>query len=168
MRATPENLKSAGRTPQPFNDPNEDLYRRVPPISFECGEDLDIDAIKLPDISVSRASCCESPADVLFDPEGRFDDWGAYAVPVGGVPSKMAFRGTYDYKIETVHCPTKSGNNYAHSEIRAHESRNGGPYVHVGTAMMKMIDPEFHLVFRQKLLEKLRVAIQPGEYEWRD
>lgn len=162
MRQRPKHLlrndQDRERPVDPHFEKSERLYRRFMPDHWD-GENLDIAAIQLPDISVNRGKYCESSTDVIWSEDRRFDEWGVCSFIVGDVP--CIYHQAYTYSSDVVHKPERL--NYPHSEVQAFE--NG---LHVTRNLMESVSPEAHLRFREHLLRKTRIDVHPGEARWPD
>lgn len=137
--------------------PQEKLFRRFSPSHLD-GNKIDIAAIKLPDISTNRESVngvkIRGSAEWLIKEE-NFSDWGVAAFPVEAIPSELIANGVTKFTFKPVHDPEK--HNYAHTEVRAYSEGT-----HVGKKNQSLLlDPNVHLTFRQRLLWKTRIVIQP-------
>jgi hypothetical protein len=151
MPDIPDEMKTKGRPPAPFDDPSEYLYRRVAPDLWdESG--IDVDAIELPDMSVNRARFGPPGWTRLADE--RCWDWAVVGFKVQDIPQELLHLGVDDYTFAPEHAPLK--NNYPHSEVRCY--RNG---FHINAK--KHLDRELHLRWREKLLWKIRTFFRPGE-----
>jgi hypothetical protein len=117
------------------------------------GEDVGVEAVKLPDISVGRSRYCHAEW-VRFDVvNGRyFEDWGVVAVEVQEIPAEHWVEGSCQFTFSAQHAPLDE--DYAHSEIRAYEQ---GQHINA----IERMPEEVHLVWREKLLRKLRTVIKP-------
>jgi hypothetical protein len=128
----------------------EELFRRFAPENLE-GARIAVDAIELPDMSMNRSKF--GPADWLLLDEG-FDGWGVFAVKVGDIPKELLHVGLFLYTFEPRHVPLKS--NYPHSEIWAFVAGK-----HIDLKNEHLLDPNVHQRWRQLLVWKTRIAIQP-------
>ena len=155
MRKVPSELDQGIRVADQNYVPEEHLFRRFRP---EYGDEPDLDAIQLPDISVNRGKYCE-PLHTLWSESGQYDEWGVLRFSVKNVPPRLSFAGIKEYKFEIFHAPQRR--NYPHTEIRA--SNETGERL-VDKAMAKM-DRDTNLKFREKILEYADVAIRPGELD---
>lgn len=148
-------MKRAGRPLDPDFAPSECLYRRISPTSFQNGE-IDVDAVNLPDVSTMRSKYTPQPEWVLIDPDRGYDfrHWGIAQVRVDGIP-KMS-RGIVKFSP----CHDPSENNYPHTEIRAYDAT--GEHL-TGMPIARLLSPEVHLDFRERLLRKMTILQQPSE-----
>ena len=150
MAELPEAMRQHGRPADPRFDPDERLFRRFRPEDVEGGT-VAVDALELPDMSVNREKY--GPANWLLLDEA-FETWGVASFMVGDIPPEMTHLGVIHYTFGVEHQPLR--NNYPHSEVRAY--RDGE---HVDLRHKADLDPELHLRWRQRLLWKIRIAIQP-------
>jgi hypothetical protein len=135
------------------------MYRRFRPEDFDDDDGrLELDVVELPDISVFRGKFA-LPRDVLFSSTGQYDGWGVARFLAGRIPPSMMHQGVTTYIFEPRHVPYED--KYPHSEVWAF---TGG--VHIDKAAMHLLDPDFHLKFRERMLRVTDVVIRPGEYEW--
>src|SRR5215217_7818890 len=132
MRETPAHLIRGLRPVVPEFDPNERLYRRLPPKPDDEG--VEIDDVELPDISVFRSKFCHGPKDVLFSKGGQFDNWGVFSFPVKAVQRQIMQAGASAYSLEPQHVPYAE--RYPHSEVWAFDG--GG--VHVDADRIRSMD----------------------------
>src|SRR4051794_25169322 len=113
MPEVPDEMKTKGRTPVPFDDLEEYLYRRVAPELWdESG--IEVDAIELPDMSVNRSRFGPPRWARLADE--RCKDWAVVGFMVQDIPPEMLHLGVVRYTFSPEHVPLK--NNYPHSEVR--------------------------------------------------
>lgn len=139
-----------GRPALPFRDPDEELYRRFDP-EMRDGSTVHIDAIELPDMSVNRSSLGPAKWALLVD---GLEHWGVAAFKVGEIPPVQLSNNQPVMTLKPVHCPHKR--NYPHSEVQAF--RSDGSHI----SLKQNLDPEPHLLWRERLTQVLRIAIQPS------
>ena len=132
--------------------PDERLYRRLQPGS---GDEVEIDAVELPDISCERAKYCR-PTDCLWSESERFKGWGVFSFPVKAIVPRLSHLGIKIYCFRAVHVP--QARRYQHSEVRAFDETGT---IHIGKAEIEMIDRETQLRFRQKIVEYSQILIKP-------
>ncbi len=134
--------------------PDEQLYRRVPfDLWDEDEDDLDLDAIELPDMSVMRGKYAH-PEWARFD-RGVYIELGVISFLVRDIPEPFIHLGVFHWSFEAEHVPHRK--NYPHSEVRAYEDD-----VHVD-GKQRMLDPDAHLRWRELLFRKVRKVIHPRE-----
>src|SRR2546428_3834144 len=117
MREPPERLMMRDRHPGPYFPPDENLFRRFSPDLWD-GQELELDAVDLPDISCIRGKYGRAE-DALFSSSGHFDGWGVCSFQVQDIPPEMLDRGVFRYTFQPHHVPDRR--NYPHSEVRAFE-----------------------------------------------
>ena len=137
---------------QHFED-DEKLYRRFRPDMVD-GRRLELDAVCMPDMSVMRESLMDDMRWVLIDPDGQrdFSSWGIAYFRVEDVPCEVLFRGAQLYIFGPRHVPLPR--NYPHSEVWAYRD---GEHLQGRNAL----PPEVHLTFRERLLQRTRIAVRP-------
>jgi hypothetical protein len=103
---------------------SEYLYRRVP-LDFwaDAADDLEVNAIELPDISCGRSKYGH-PEWLRFDvrENGVYifrDGWAVIGFQIGDIPSERWLDGVFRFTFKTVHDPDEW--NYPHSEVRSFE-----------------------------------------------
>lgn len=82
--------------------PEERLFRRVPSESWD-DEEIELDAIDFPDMSVTRESL--APATSARWIGDDYVDWGVIGFRVLDIPSEIRFQGAYIYRMKAVHAP---------------------------------------------------------------
>jgi len=151
----PEKMKSKGRAAVQQFDSQEKVYRRLPPILWDFdSEEIELNAIPLPEMSVFRERFTEKMEWILIDPDHKkiYSDWGILTFKVKDIPESFLHKGIYQYNFKPVHQPQK--NNYPHSVVRAYE--DGKPILE-----RNQLDEEAHLRFRERLFWKVRVIRKP-------
>lgn len=151
MPEIPEEMKRNGRPRLPEFDPDEYLYRRVMPEQWSEDE-IDIDAIELPDMSVNRGSL--GPPQWVRLEEERCKDWAVVGFKVRDIPSDMLHLGVDLYTFLPKHIPLEL--NYPHSEVWC--QRND---VHINAK--RDLDKALHQRWREKLLWKMKTFLRPYE-----
>lgn len=147
-------LKNGRQADQGFQ-PEEYLYRRVPLVLWDDGDDpIEIDAIELPDMSVMRGKYGHPEWTRLQDDE--FAEWGVIGFRVQDIPPKLLHLGVFVWTFHPRHMPLH--NNYPHSEVQAVE--NG---VHINAKTKDRLDPALYLRWREMLLRSVRKLIQPHQ-----
>jgi hypothetical protein len=172
MSDLPSEMLKNGRPEDQEFESGEFLYRRVPEDLWDDDE-IDLDSIELPDMSVNREKYgpawwvryMESKDSKSGAREFVLTDWGVIGFRVEDVPPEQAFHGQFLYKFKVAHAPNKY--NYAHSEVRAFETIMGNPKsdeIHIkGNDLINRIDPIWHLRWREKLARKCERILSPGE-----
>jgi len=144
---------------QGFTD-DEFLYRRFHPDHLD-GNEIAIEAVELPDMSVNR-SRFGPPGWLLLEED--YEDWGVLAFRVRDIPPKREVwhEGVVAYALEPRHVPLR--NNYPHSEIWI--LRDGIRIVRKDGANpgnLHLLDPDFHLRWRECIVLASHIVIRPGE-----
>jgi hypothetical protein len=154
MSSPPLAMRTDDRPHDPHFHPDEHLFRRVPLWLWDDpAEELGVEAVELPDISVGRSKYGHAEW-VRFDVvKGRhYEDWGVVCVRVGDIPPEMWRDGVFHYEFRTCHEPLEK--DYPHAEIRAYENDD-----HIDLA--SRLPEEVHLKWRERLLRKTRAIIKP-------
>jgi hypothetical protein len=154
MSSPPLAMRANGRPEDPHFVADEYLFRRIPTqIWDDPAEDLGIEAIELPDISVGRSKYGHAEW-VRFDViNGRhYEDWAVIGVQVGDIPPELWQEGVFHFEFRACHAPGEY--DYPHSEIRAFED-NG----HINLA--SMLPEDIHLKWRERLLRKMTTILKP-------
>jgi hypothetical protein len=133
----------------------EYLYRRVPPELWESkDDDIELDAIQLPDMSVIRSKYAH-PEWARFDGGTyKYPDWGVVGFQVQDIPPRLPHLGVFLWTFAPRHVPLDD--NYPHAEVWAFEGER-----HINAKAK--IDPDLHLRWREQLARKLRKFIGPSE-----
>lgn len=162
----PEGMWTKGKPAVPRFEPDELLYRRVPPDSkyydFAIGE-CTIDAVELPDMSVNRGSLGPKEWLLLDYPHA-----GVASFRVDEIPHPILHNGIRWYSFFPVHRPEKK--NWPHSQVEAYESdqriSRHEDGIHVDGKFIKIDDRE-HYRWRYQLRCKLKMEITPtGDDEY--
>ena len=151
MASLPQGMLTGGRKPVLDFDDNEPLYRAFEEQDLD-GDKVAYDAIELPDMSVNRGRF--GPPCWLL----HLDIWegcGVASFEVQDARYNFQHLGGIAYRFDVEHTPTP--NNYPHSEVCAFE---GARHIEPPEPM----DPAVHLRYRNRLRQRLRVVIRPGEY----
>jgi len=137
-------------------DPGEYLFRRVPLEHWEKPDDnVELDAIELPDMSVMRSRYAHPEWARFEGDEYKYYNWGVIGFRrIKDIPSPLRHLGVFECVFRAVHVPLKR--NYPHSEVRAYEND-----VHI--AMASTLDFDLHLRWRELLARHLRKFIAPGD-----
>jgi len=149
-------MRTDCRPVDPHFHPEEFLFRRVPTWMWDHqGDELGVDAVQLPDISVGRSKHAH-PEWVRFDVVNGtfFEDWGVVGVQVQDIPPEMWRDGVFRFTFRACHAPLER--DYPHSEIRAFED---GVHVNASARMPE----DIHLIWRERLLRRLRTIIKPHQ-----
>ena len=125
MPKIPEAMRPKKRPVDPEFSPKERLFRRIQPKHVLPGGRIDINAVRLPDISVSREKHGGKPEYVLWGPRGGrvkyLSDWGLAVIQVMNIPPTLEYGGAR-FTFAPAHVP--SSLNYYHSEIRCFDKNN--------------------------------------------
>ena len=137
----------------------EYLYRRVPLDYWaDAGDDLDVNAVELPDMSCGRSKYGHPEwlrLDVRDNGVYIFrDGWGVIGFQIGDVPPERWDDGILRFTFSIVHEPDEW--NYPHSEIRAFD---GGVRIDVVEKLPELM----HLEWRELLLREARVFLKPNQ-----
>lgn len=153
MPDRPAAMRRSGRPRDQDFRPDEYLYRRVPlELWAEAGEEVDIDAIQLPDMSVIRGKYGHPEWARLESDECA--NWGVVGFHVGDIPERLLHLGVFVWSFGPRHVPLED--NYPHSEVWAFEN---GTHVNARSRL----DSTLHLRWREMLLRKVRRFIRPYE-----
>jgi hypothetical protein len=158
MAEIPEEMKTGSRHPDPIFTDEERLFRRFRPEDFDGGE-VAAEAFELPDMSVNREKY--GPPDWLLLDED-FLGWGVAGFRVKDIPrgKEILHLGVIVYVLQAEHVPLRL--NYPHSEVRIYRDGNR---VWRDNENLRLLEPEFHLRWRERLSRVCRVVIQPSEPE---
>lgn len=133
---------------------NEQLYRRVPFLLWdEDDDDVDLDAIELPDMSVMRGKYAH-PEWARFD-RGEYHELGVLGFRVDAIPDGFLHLGVFEWTFRAVHVPHRR--NYPHAEVQAFEDEQ-----HVD-GKTRNLDPDAHLRWRELLFRQVREIYRPRE-----
>jgi len=119
----PKRMLAEGRSTQPFENRDEELYRRYQLAHFVDGVLSNI-GLPFPRFSVNRSSCSE-PGDVLWDDEEerRFEGWGVLVFTVGEARMELRTGDGRQLGFDLEHNPLDL--NYAHSEVICFDTTTG-------------------------------------------
>lgn len=133
---------------------DEQLYRRVPFVLWDEDEDdVDLDAIELPDMSVVRSKYAH-PEWARFD-RGEYHEFGVIGCRVDAIPDGFLHLGVFAWSFHAVHVPHRR--NYPHAEVQAFED---GKHVDGKT---HGLDPDAHLRWRELLFRQVKKICRPRE-----
>lgn len=133
---------------------DEQLYRRVPFVLWdEDDDDVDLDAIELPDMSVVRGKYAH-PEWARFD-RGEYHELGVIGFRVDAIPDGFLHLGVFTWLFRAVHVPHRR--NYPHAEVQAFEDG-----VHVD-GKTRDLDPDAHLRWRELLFRQVKKIYRPRE-----
>jgi hypothetical protein len=149
-------MRTGGRHPDPHFHDDEYLFRRVPTSLWDDpAKEFDIDAVRLPDISVGRSKYGHAEW-VRFDVVNNrfYEEWGVVAVQVKDIPPPLWRDGVFHFEFRARHSPLED--DYPHAEICAFEN---GQHLD-GIAR---IPEDVDLQWRELLLRKLQKIIRPHQ-----
>lgn len=115
----PDRLRIKGREPQSFDDPNEQLFRRVKPRFWPHDgwppklNDALAHVIDIPECSVVRSQFCESPEDARINAQ----EFGVVAWRYIQLSPHLSNENG-EVQITVVHTPDLLTDFYPHSDIR--------------------------------------------------
>jgi hypothetical protein len=153
MADIPDEMKTGTRCPDPIFADEERLFRRFRPQDFDGGEVV-AEAFELPDMSVNREK--HGPQHwLLLDEESV--GWGVAGFRVMDIPrgEEMLHLGVIVYVLEAEHVPLRL--NYPHSEVRIYRDGNR---ICRDNDNLGLLEPEFHLRWRERLSRICRVVIE--------
>ncbi len=156
MPDIPPDMMTRDRPVDPHFADDEILYRRFRPEDFDGGE-VAPEAFELPDMSVNRQKY-GPPKWLLLDE--AFAHWGVAGFRVEDIPRdrEMLHAGVIAYVLRPEHAPEK--HNYPHSEVRIFCD---GIHICRDQRNLHLLEPEFHLRWREHLSMASRVAIPPKD-----
>ncbi|HUG94013.1 MAG TPA: hypothetical protein VML55_24495 [Planctomycetaceae bacterium] len=154
MADIPREMMASGRPEDQSFDDEELLYRRFAPDLLD-GDEIAIAAVELPDMSIIREKYGR-PQWLLLDED--YADWGVLAFHVRDIPPNRAVwhEGVVAYVLEPRHVPYR--NNYPHSEVWAYRE---GEHICRSANNLHLLEPDFHLRWRECIVLASRVAIHP-------
>jgi len=139
---------------------DERLYYRF---HFDHWEDGGVaaEAFRLPDMSVNR-SLLGPPEWTILTEDDEYVLWGVTAFRVEDIPVgvEMPHRGVIIFTFRPEHVPLRK--NYPHSEIWVFREED---HICRKNKNLNLLDPEFHLRWRERLSQLADVIIQPTEEE---
>ena len=153
---------AAGRPEVQVFAEDERLFRRFHPDHLD-GDEIAIDAVELPDVSVNRERF--GPPEWLLLDVGH-EDWGVLAFLVRDIPPhrQVWHRGVVPYTLEPRHVPLR--HNYPHSEVRVY--REGIRIIRGDRQTpgnLHLLDPDFHLRWREHIVLASSIVIHPKSSE---
>ena len=152
MSERPAGMYRNGRPVDPFFEPDEELYLRIPTDQIDStGKHALCTGFRFPEQSVNRGKHSESPSWVLCP---TFFDWAVAAFEVQQIPTPLVSEGNVRYDVRVEHDPRED--NYPHSEIRVYrgEQRQFNPRLKLRNSAKQR--------FRMKLSEVARIVWRPG------
>lgn len=158
MADVPAEMMRGDRKPDPVFADTEILFRRFRPDDFDAGG-VAPEAFELPDMSVNREKY--GPSEWLLLDDG-FADWGVGAFYVEDIPrdEELLHRGVITYVLRPEHVPLRC--NFPHSEVRVF--RDNARICRENNNLY-LLEPEFHLRWRERLSQASWIAIQPQSHE---
>jgi len=149
----PEMMQNGRAADDDFAD-DERLFRRVKPESFD-GDEPSIAAVELPDMSVVRGKYGK-PEWLLLDEE--YHEWGVIYFHVGDIPPGVEIiqAGILSFRLEPKHVPYHK--NYPHTEVWAYRD---GAHICRKDDNLGLLDPDFHLRWRERIVLASHIAIRP-------
>lgn len=154
MAEVPPEMLAKGRRPDPHFADDEVLYRRFRPGDIVGGEVVP-EAFELPDMSVSRQKYGRPEWLVIND---EFEGWGVAGFRVKDIPreQELLHPGVIAYILKPEHVPLKY--NYPHSEVRVYRD---GERICRKSDNLDLLDPVFHIRWRERLSQLAKVVIKP-------
>jgi hypothetical protein len=163
MADLPPEMLMSGRHPDQHFADEERRYRRFAPESLD-GNEISIAAFALPDMSVMREKYTKDPRWVLIVEECI--GWGVLGFLVRDIPPRRELwhEGVIAYVLGPRHVPYQR--NYPHSEVWVFLKQDDGK-VHICRADKNehLLNPDFHLRWRECIVLASHVVIPPGEVE---
>lgn len=155
MSKRPTAMESGdGEAEYPHFVPDEVLFRRVPLILWQSkDDDIELDAIELPDMSVGR-SRFGHPEWVRFDVVNgkHFDDWGIIGFEVRAIHPHFWVNGTDSFTFRPAHDPLDL--DYPHTEVRVYLDAER-------ISIAERIPHHIRLKWRELLFRQIRRVIRP-------
>lgn len=137
---------------------DEFLYYRF---HFDHWEDGGVaaEAFRPPDMSVNRGSL-GPPEWTILTEDDEYVLWGVASFRVEQIPTgvEMIHLGKIIFTFRPEHVPLKK--NYPHSEIWVFRD---GAHICIQNRNTDLLDPEFHMRWRERLSQLAHVIIQPTE-----
>jgi hypothetical protein len=149
-------MRTNNRPQDPHFHADEYLFRRVPTAIWDDpGDELGIEAVQLPDISVGRSKYGHAEWARFDVVNGRFyEEWGVVGVQVADIPHELWREGVFRFVFLPRHSPLEK--DYPHSEICAFENER-----HINA--VDGIPEDVHLKWRERLLRELHTIIKPHQ-----
>jgi hypothetical protein len=160
MPELPGYMLKGGRPSDPEFSPGETLYRRVPPEYWD-DDDIDLDSVSFPDVSVTREKY--GPPESARWHFYEYRDWGIIGFLIKAIPRETRFQGAYIYRMKTSHEPTKI--NYPHCEIQVFEVAWDAPNaeVRLDEGTIQGVTRAAQQEWRELLRRGCSVIIRPGQ-----
>lgn len=140
-----------------FNGDEQLFYR----FHYDHWEDGGVaaEAFRLPDMSVNR-STLGPPAWTILTEHDEYVLWGVASFRVEEIPTgvEVPHLGVVIFTFRPEHVPLKK--NYPHSEIWVFRN---AVRICGDNKNLDLLDPEFHLRWRERLSQLANVIIQPTE-----
>ncbi|MCI0639805.1 MAG: hypothetical protein L0Y58_25400 [Verrucomicrobia subdivision 3 bacterium] len=154
MAEIPPEMMALERVADNEFENQERLYRRVPPESFD-GDEPSVAAVELPDMSVGRGKYGR-PEWLLLHEDHR--GWGVIYFVVRDIPPdrEIIQAGIIAFTLEPRHVPLAK--NYPHSEVWVFRE---GVHICKKDMNLHLLDPDFHLRWRERIVLASHVAIPP-------
>lgn len=160
MAEIPPEMMTLQRQPDQSFRRDEALYRRFHADHWEDGG-VAAEAFRLPNMSVNRSKYGPIAWAILTE-DDEFATWGVASFLVEEIPYgvEMIHLGAIVYTFEPRHVPLRR--NYPHSEVWVFREN-----VHIcaDSKNTHILEPEFHLRWRERLSQLANVIIQPTEDE---
>ena len=155
MPDLPPEMMMRDRQADPNFDDSEVLFRRFQPYHLD-GAEVAPEAFELPDMSVIREKYGRAEWLLLDEDVGG---WGVGAFHVRDIPNdkQLMHRGVIVFVLRAEHVPHRQ--NYPHSEVRVHRDNRR---ICRENANVHLLEPDFHLRWRERLSQSSWVAIPPG------
>jgi hypothetical protein len=150
-------MRANERPEVPHFHNDEHLFRRVPLFIWDdAADELGVEAIELPDISVGRSKFGHAEW-VRFDVVNNkhYEEWAVIGVKVSEIPIAIWRDGYPKFWFKPCHVPLER--DYPHSEIRAFDEI--GKHVQIAD----LLPEDIHLEWRERLLRKMKTIIKPYE-----
>lgn len=154
MPDVPSAMTKGDRSEDQVFESDEQLYRRVPFVLWdEDDDDVDLDAIELPDMSVVRGKYGH-PEWARFD-RSEYIELGVIGFRVDAIPDFFLHLGVFRWSFRAIHVPLKK--NYPHAEVQAFVD---GKHV---DGKKQVLDPDSHLRWRELLFRKVKRIYRPRQ-----
>jgi len=157
MAEIPPEMMTLQKPTIPHFNVEELLYRRFHPDHWEDGG-VAPEAFGLPNMSANRSTLGSVHWAILTE-DDAFVTWGVAAFRVKEIPHgvEMMHLGHIIFTFRPEHVPLRK--NYPHSEVWVYRDQ-----VHISHSNKNthLLDPEFHLRWRERLSQVAKVIIQPS------
>jgi hypothetical protein len=162
MPELPDYMLQKERKPDPEFSPEEELYRRVRPEDWN-DEEIELDTIEFPDMSVTRQKY--GPPHAARWERGDYVGWGVIGFQVKGIPAEIRFQGAFIYRMRPAHVPHRR--NYPHAEVQVFEASWEQPEqeTHIDKKAMPGVPLEAQQEWRELLRRRCRMVLHPGSEE---